>query len=322
MAPSPASQPLESSVNMELLRLFVGIAAHGGIAAAARELDLAASVATRKIARLEKALGVRLFQRTTRSIKLTESGAIALHWAQQSLDRYEQMSDELASLQTRPSGTIRLATTHTAGVRFLPMLLKRFCDQHPHIGVSIALTDAPIKLLNESADLAIHSGPVPDGNLVATRLIEFQQVLCASPDYIRLRGVPRKITDLAEHDCLLHTASDTGTWLLMKGNRLVAQKVRSRVTADNLEMLIALARQGFGIARVGRVIANAEISNGTMLQVLPNCKCVYPMGELPGLWLVYPSRRVLYRTRLLIDFLVSTWDTEYGPQWQRRGARA
>lgn len=303
----PRTEGPGSSVNMELLRLFDRVAALGGIAPAARALNLEASVATRKIARLEKALDVRLFDRTTRSIKLTESGGIALAWAQQALAGYESAADNLAALKSRPSGTIRIAINQTVGVRHFPGLVTRFCEQNPSIDLTIALTDNALKLLGEGYDLAVHSGPPPDKHLVAKRLVEFQRVLLASPGYLKKHGMPARPEDLARHDCLVHRTNDTDIWHFMRGTVQLAQKVKARVEADSQEMLLALANQGLGIVRTGRLIAGEEIGAGRMVQVLADYKAVNPTGEHPSVWLVYPGKPVPFRTRALIEFLVSEW---------------
>jgi DNA-binding transcriptional LysR family regulator len=299
-----------SSLNLELLRLFVHVAMIGGIAPAARELNLSPSGATRMLARLEEVLGTKVFQRTTRSLRLTEAGAIALRWAEASLARYSEVADELHSLQNMPSGRLKLAMNHSPGLRYLPGLLTRFCEQHPSIDLSITLTDDALELLKKGADLVVHSGRTPDGDWVATRLIEFQRVLCASPRYLDRRGAPLSLEDLAKHDCLVHATNDGGNWSFRKGRKLVSQAVRARVQADSVEMLTALALNGLGIARLGHQVVSKDLSAGRLVRVLSDFRCVYPSGDLPGVWLVYPGRHVPYRTRALIDFISANWSIE------------
>jgi DNA-binding transcriptional LysR family regulator len=298
----------EAGITMELLRLFTRIAGVGGIAPAARELDMSPSVATRKLARLEKSFGARLFVRTTRSLRLTESGALALRWAQQSLERYERVAEQLSGLRSQPTGTIKLAIHHTAALRFLPQLLKRFCDEYPSIRLSLSLSDDPLKLLKEGFDLAIHGGFVPDRSLVARRLVEYQPILCASPEYLKRRGVPRRVEDLAEHDCLVHALAGSGNWFFMQGSQLVSQTVNALVEADSLDMLIALACEGLGIVRIGRNTAVDEITAGLLTPVLSEYKSVSSTGTLPGLWMVYSSRRMLGTTRALVEFIADGWE--------------
>jgi DNA-binding transcriptional LysR family regulator len=298
-------QPVRKTapINMALLRLFAQVAEHGGIAAAARELDMSPSLATRKLAALERSLNVRLFERTTRSVKLTEAGEIGLRWARQALGSYEQVADDLASLLRRPSGTIRLAINYYAGTTYLPKLLDAFCAEYPEIRLSITTSENVAELVEEGYDLALYSGRIPDSRVVGVRLREFRRVLCASPKYLKRRGVPKRLEDLMQHDCLMHSTNEPLNWFFRKGNKLVAQPIRPRIEADNNVLLRELALAGLGIARLGHYILDEDLAKGRLVELLPEYKCVYSTGELPGLWLIYPNRRALFRTRALIDFL-------------------
>jgi len=292
-----------NTVNLELLRLFVATADQGGIAAAARKLDCSPSLATRRIAQLEQALKVRLFERTTRRIKLTPPGEIALRWARASLDSYEQVSDDLSSLAERPSGTIRLAVNLFTATAYLPGILQRFHQLYPEIKLSITTTDNAIRLVEGGFDVAIHSGSIPESGVVGVRLREFRRILCASPEYLARRGVPTCPQDLAQHDCVIYSTKEPLNWFFRRGKRVIAQPIRPCLEADTYILLVALARAGLGIARLGLDVLKDDLDAGSLVEVMADYKSVYSTGELPGLWIVYPNRRVLYRTRVLIDFL-------------------
>lgn len=292
-----------SAVTLEQLRLFSQVAEHRSLRAAARELNVSPSLATRKIASLELALKMRLFERTTRNVKLTEGGNIALRWARNALDNFEEVTDDLASLLERPSGTVRLAINHYAGGTYLPPLLERFCTKYPEIRISIATTDSIAELLDSSYDVAIHSGRVPDSRVVGVRLREYRRVLCAAPAYLKRRGSPAKLEDLGAHDCLVHSTNEPLNWFFRKGKRLIAQPVTPRIEADSHVLLLNLVRLGLGVARLGDNLVKSDLANGNLVELLPTYRCVYSTGELPGIWIIYPNRRVLYRTRVLIDFL-------------------
>jgi DNA-binding transcriptional LysR family regulator len=292
-----------SALTLEQLRLFSQAAKLGSLRAAARDLNVSPSLATRKIASLEAALKMRLFERTTRNIKLTEGGNIALRWALHTLENYEEVTDDLASLLERPSGTVRLAINHYAGGTYLPPLLQRFCANYPEIQISVATTDSIAELLESSYDVAIHAGRVPDSRVVGVRLREFRRVLCASPAYLKRRGSPARLEDLGAHDCLVHSTNEPLNWFFRKGKRLIAQPARPRIEADSHVLLLKLVRLGLGIARLGYDLVKDNLAAGELVELLPTYKCVYSTGELPGIWIIYPNRRVLYRTRVLIDFL-------------------
>lgn len=290
-------------VNLHLLRLFVAVADLAGIAAAARKLDCSPSLATRRVAQLERTLNVRLFERTTRRIKLTPAGEIALHWARATLDSYEQVSDDLSSLVERPSGTIRLAVNLFTATAYLPGLLQRFCQRYPEIRLSVTTTDSAIRLLEGGFDVAIHSGSIPESGVVGMRLREFRRILCASPEYLMRRGTPKRPEDLDRHDCIVYSTKEPLNWFFRRGKQVIGQPVRPCIEADTYILLVALARAGLGIARLGIDVLKEDLDAGRLVEVMPGYECVYSTGELPGLWIIYPNRRVLYRTRVLIEFL-------------------
>lgn len=290
-------------LNLELLRLFVATADHAGIAAAARKLDLSPSLATRRIAELERTLKVRLFERTTRRIKLTAPGEIALRWARDTVQSYEKVADDLSSLAERPSGTIRLAVNVFTAAAYLPDALRRFCERYPEIRLSITTTDSAIRLVEGGFDVAIHSGSMPESGVVGMRLREFRRVLCAAPAYLARHGTPSRPEDLARHPCIVNTTKEPANWFFRRGKQAYAQPIQAYIEADTYILLVGLARAGLGIARLGIDVIKDELESGALVEVMPEYKCVYSTGELPGLWIVYPNRRVLYRTRVLIDFL-------------------
>jgi len=290
-------------LNLEALLLLVRIADLSSISAAARALDLTPSVATRKLAKLERTLNVRLFERTTRSLKLTEPGRIAVQWARRTLDAYDEAIDHMGSVVKQPSGTIRLAVNHYTERVYLSGVLARFCRSYPQIRLAVTVTDSIVHLVEDGYDVAIHSGSLPDGNVVGIKVREFKRILCGSPAYLEQRGIPRRPADLAQHDCLTHSAKEQATWFFRRGKNLISQTIRPYIEADTNVLLVELAREGLGIVRMGHDVVANDLAAGTLLEIMPDYESVYSTGELPGLWLIYPNRRVLYRTRVLIDFL-------------------
>jgi DNA-binding transcriptional LysR family regulator len=301
----PRNRPTSRTtpVNLQPLRLFVRVAELSTISAAARELNVSPSFATRKIAALERAFDARLFERTTRSVKLTEPGQIALRWARQTLDAYEEVQDSVTSVLNQPSGTIRLAVNHYVASVHLATALTQFCADYPKIQILITTTDSIVHLVQDGYDLAIHSGSLPDSSVVGVRVREFRRVICASPAYLARRGTPGHPGDLGEHDCLVHSAKEPSNWFFQRGRRIIAQPIRPYIEADTNMLLVDLARAGLGIVRMGYEVVADDIAAKRLVELMTDYKCVYSNGELPGLWLVYPNRRVLYRTRVLIDFL-------------------
>lgn len=295
----------KSLVNLEVLRLFVATVEYGSIAGSARTLDLSPSLATRKIAQLEDALTVRLFERTTRSIKLTEAGALALRWAKQNIEAHEALADDLAALQGNPSGLIRMVAAPYFAVEQLPSLITQFSERYPQIRVSISTTDRLVNLVEQQYDIAIHAGRIPDSSLIGHCLYQFERILCASPGYVKRFGEPKTPQELAAHRCLMHSTNESNNWCFLLGRQLVSYRLQPFMESDSFAVLLELARKGTGIVRLSQALVTKDIAARRLVRILPDYKCVYPDSELPGLWLLYPNRRVLHRTRLLIDFLVA-----------------
>ena len=284
--------------------MFVRVAKHGSISSGAKALGMAPSLATRKIAQLEAALQARLLDRNTRSVRLTESGRIALGWAEDTLSRQKKALDDISLLHEEAAGLIRLTTTQYFATRYLPPLLADFCSRHPRLRIAVRTTDSLDALCDQEFDVAIHSGVVLDSNLIGRRVQNFSRVLCASSEYIERHGMPETPGALADHACLCHSLNEGGSWMFARDRAIVSEAIRPTIQADNYAVLLDLVRHSMGIARLAHVMVREDLESGRLLQVLPDHECIYASGEKPGLWLLYPRGDVLFRERLLIDFLM------------------
>lgn len=294
---------MRSKVTLGQIELMQQVAKMHNITAAGRELGMSGSLAARQIAALERSLGVRLFQRTTRSIRLTEAGELVLEWASQTLDGFAELNDSMTTMTQTPRGVVRLAVNYYAAGTYLPRVLSEFCALYPDIKLSVITTDELIDLVSEGIDVAVHSGRVPDSSMVGFRVREVHRVLCASPDYLKHAGIPATPEDLNAHNCLVHSSNEPVTWFFLQGDRTIGVTVRSRLEANNHNVLLEFARHGLGIARLGWNTVRDDIESGRLIQILPDYACVHPSGELPNVWILYPNRKLLYRTRVLVNFL-------------------
>lgn len=303
---SPHNEPLlqtRSKVTLGQVELMHKVAKLRNITAAGRELGMSGSLAARQIASLERSLGVRLFQRTTRSIRLTEAGELVLEWASQTLESFAELNESMAAMTQTPRGVVRLAVNHYAAETYLPRVLSEFCTAYPDIKLSIITTDELMDLVSEGIDVAVHSGRVPDSSMVGFRVREVHRVLCASPEYLKQAGNPGSPEELKSHNCLVHLSNEPVTWFFLRDDRTVGVTVKSHLEANNHNVLLEFARHGLGIARLGWNTVREDIESGRLVRVLPDYACVHPSGELPNVWILYPNRKLLYRTRLLVDFL-------------------
>ncbi|MFO1162187.1 MAG: LysR family transcriptional regulator [Reyranellaceae bacterium] len=294
----------ERMVNVNPLRLFVKVAETESIAAAARQLDIAPSIASRQIAALERAFKTKLLTRTTRRLSLTPAGMTLLEWARTTVEGYEEVADELGAMQHRPSGIIRLASNDYAALTYLPTILQKFCHRYPEVRIQLSTSTDPTKLLASAFDLAVHAGRMPEASLTGRRFRQYRRRLCAAPDYLARKGWPRVPADLVDHDCLVHSSSERSHWSFERKSEIVTQAIRPYIEADNYLVLKELALKGVGIARLSSELVREPLASGALVEVLSDHRCVYADGALPGMWIVFADRRVLRRTRLLADFIV------------------
>jgi LysR family transcriptional activator of dmlA len=295
---------LTSVLEASLLRTFIAIAEGGSIAAGARVEDISPSLASRRLQTLETSLDIRLFQRTTRKLQITEAGLTVLAWAKEALRHYEQMVDELGAQQKKPIGLVRVACNEYTGTRYLLQAITPFRRQHPGLRFLVTMADEPIRLI-EGYDLVIHAGRLPDSNLIGRRIRSYHRILCAAPSYLAEHGAPSTPQDLAGHACLTHTRVEPRNWFFQKGDEpVIAQPVNPVVEVNAYLMLLDLALAGVGIIRISAAMVSGLIEAGRLVQVLGEFRCIGADGQDPAVWLIQPDRRLPYRVRLFADHLI------------------
>ena len=267
---------------------------------AADRLNLVPSAVSRQVSELEKYLGVRLLERTTRSINLTDDGRRYL----QRMDAISQGVRELRSLSgesARVEGRIRLTGPPILGPRFLHAALDAFLHQYPDVSLSATFVNREINLVEEGYDLAVRVGVPDDSSLVSREIGRFPLALVASPGYINSHGRPEHPKDLAGHNCLINTLTQAPRrWGFRDGRRAFSVKVEGRCDANDDLMLQALACARQGIAYLPAYFVQESISKGELLPLLSN----YLLEALP-ISIVYPSRQLLGKAkRLLIEHLI------------------
>ncbi|SPS00963.1 LysR family transcriptional regulator [Cupriavidus taiwanensis] len=294
--------------------LFLRVLDLGSISAAARSLDLSVAVASQRLQRLERELGVRLLHRTTRRLHATPEGAVLAEQGRALVDDLEALGASLRQAGTGITGTLRVTTSASFGRLYVSPLLPEFLVRHPGVSLSVNLSDHVLDLVSAGFDLAIRIGALDDSALVARRLANNRRLLCASPDYLRRRGTPRTPQDLARHDCLLLVGSQgrQDVWRLGDGaGGEIAVRVRGRIEANTGELLSDAALAGFGIALHSAWHVCADLQAGRLVQVLPD----YPLADT-GIYAVMPQRRLVPpRVRAFVDFLAERLGDN--PPWER-----
>ena len=294
--------------------LFLRVLDLGSISAAARSLDLSVAVASQRLQRLEKQLGVRLLHRTTRRLHATPEGAALAERGRMLVEDLETLTTELRRSGADVSGTLRMTASASFGRQYLSPLLPEFLARYPNVRISVDLSDAMKDPVSSGFDLAIRIGALEDSNLVARRIAPNRRVLCASPAYLARHGTPAAPADLAAHECLVLVGSSArqDTWRMTDHNgREVLVRVSGRFECNFGEVLRDAAVAGLGIALHSTWHVCDDLKSGRLRQVLPH----YRLAE-SGIHALMPQRRLVpLRVRAFVDFLVEKFgDT---PPWDR-----
>jgi DNA-binding transcriptional LysR family regulator len=273
----------------------VAIAETGSFIGAARRLGLSPSHVSRSIARLEERVGARLFERTTRQVRLTPAGSSVVERCRRLIDERE---DTLRFLRSREEmeGTIRLTCSTALGERFVTPLLLRFMAEFPRVAVRMELTNRVVDIVGESFDVAIRTGHPADERLAARQVASREIVAVAAPAYVERHGAPHHPDDLAAHACLIGTST---TWHFRDGTHKVVVAPSGRWTCNNGDTVVQAALAGLGIAHLPRYYVSAQLEAGRLTEVLA------AFAEEPEpVWAVYPARRALLpKLRALLDVL-------------------
>lgn len=288
----------------ESLRVFVRVVELGSITAGGRDLRLTPAVASNRIKELENRLGVRLFNRTTRSLTPTEVGTMFYDQARKALAALDEAEAAVAGFSGVPRGAIRVAAPLGVGRRLIAPLVPRFCEMFPETELRLRLTDRRIDIMEEGQDLAFFVGTPQDSTLKLRKIAECDRVLCAAPGYLARRGTPQDPDDLlsADHACLLlrYPRSPEYFWVLDTKGGPRRMDVRGRFDADDGEVLTDWALNGHGIANKPRFEVAAHLASGALVEVLPDTP---PQPVQFGC--LYPHRRLQDpKIRHFLDFMV------------------
>jgi DNA-binding transcriptional LysR family regulator len=290
-------------VDLNDMLYFVEVVERGGFAAAGRALGIPKSRLSRRVADLEAHLGVRLLQRTTRKLSLTQVGETYLRHCQAMRDAALAASDAVAEVQTEPRGTIRVSCPVTLAQTVLGELMPEFLKRCPLVQVEMQLTNRPVNLVEEGVDVAlrVRSNLDDSGSMVVKRLDVSRQILVASPDLLERQGTPKSLDDLQLLDSLAMNAVDGHSSLLLVGpegkeHRL---QLQPRYVADDLLTLKFAALAGSGMCWLPDYMCQDELTSGSLVQLLPQ------WSPPPGIvHAVFPSRRGLApAVRNFLDFL-------------------
>jgi DNA-binding transcriptional LysR family regulator len=292
-------------MDIEALQLFVAVAQRGHFTTVAKERSLDPSAVSRAIASLEHELGVRLFQRTTRTIKMTEAGHRYLSRVEPLLEDLEQARGDAVQNSASPSGLLRLTASVAFGQSVLTPLLPEFRTRFPALGLEGIFTDSNLDLVAERIDLAVRLAPSLEGQWVVTKLMDTRYRVVASPGYVKRAGRPKNPAALAQHECLRLSLKGFRTRWLFRNQRGATQtvEVRGDLILSSVLSLKDTAIAGMGPTLLPHWLIDAEIAAGRLIDLFPNFRVTATTFETAA-WLLYPSRSYLpAKVRVTIDFL-------------------
>jgi len=283
------------------MAVFVRTVERGGFAAAASELRLSPTMTGLHVRALEERLGARLLNRTTRRQSLTEVGRRYYEHCRQILADIEAAEGDAMDLQSAPRGRLRVTAPISFGTHALTPAIIDYLALYPEVEVDLSLNDRVIDLVDEGYEVALRVGALEDSSLIARKLAPYRLQLCASPDYLRRRGVPRQVEDLADHNCLSFVYARSGSeWRFTGPEGESEVTIRGRLQTNNGDALRLAARRGLGIILQPAALLAEDIASGALVPLLA--------GHVPPsfpMHIVYlPDRWPTPKVRSFVDFVV------------------
>lgn len=255
--------------SLDLIQAFREVAQRGSFSAAARALDLSPASVSKYIAALEMRFGVRLFNRTTRKVSLTDAGQLLYERSGPLLELIELTEGELHERATRPSGRLTVSAPHGLMQTPAPELLGRFLTLHPAVSLQLMLTNRVVDLAEEGVDIALRLGPVPDANVIVRRFMKIERSVAASPAYWHAHGQPAHPRELGTHQTLAATLhGETPVWDFSDDGKPLAVALQPRVHASDVAPLLTLALQDLGVVYMSRPALAPHLQSGALVEVL------------------------------------------------------
>jgi LysR family transcriptional regulator, transcriptional activator for dmlA len=283
------------------LGFFCLLVKQGSLAATARELNLTPPAVSRRLSSLEDRLGVRLLNRTTRRISLTSEGEVYFANAKRIMSDIDDMERLVASSRAAPRGLLRVNAPLGFGRSYIGPAISGFSQAYPDVEVQLQLTDRPTSLPDESIDVSVRFGEMPDSRLIAKKIASNRRLLVSSPGYLRATGQPAYPHDLTSHQCIVLRQNDAayGNWRLTRGGRTETVKVHGKLSTNDGEVALNWALDGHGILMRAEWDIAKYLRSGRLVQVLSDYDT--PPADI---YAVYPERLNLSpKVAVFVDYL-------------------
>lgn len=290
---------------------FARVVEAKSFSAAAEKLGVAKSAVSARIAKLEGQLGVRLLNRTTRQIALTEDGLHLYEHCAKLVTDADEALEIVAGTGKSPRGTLRISAPGEFSTYYLAKPLSRFLAAHPDVRVDLRLSDRFVDIVNEGIDIAIRiTWALPDSSLIARKISSDRGVVCASPAYLAKHGTPTRPEDLIEHSCMRYSlVRNSDHWVFKKDGHITRVPVSGSIVADSGSFMREAAIEGHGLVVLPTFIVAGALANGSLVTVLDE----YDLGEL-NIYAVHAHKNVVpAKVRAFIEHLVKEWAN---PPWR------
>jgi DNA-binding transcriptional LysR family regulator len=293
--------------------VFLAVARHGSFSAAADELGLSKAMISRHVSRLESRLGVRLLNRTTRRVGLTEAGTAYRDRMKELLEDFHETEQSVANLSTEPRGMLRVLAPTSFGSFHLARAVADFRKAYAEVDVDLVLTDRPGDLVEEGMDLAIRVGDLEDSSFVARKLAQARVVVCAAREYLDAHGRPKHPDDLRRHDCLVYTGRQlSGDWSFTIDGTVRMDRFEGHIRSNIGDALRVAALQGSGVVQMPTYMVGLDIAAGRLEVVLENFEP--PPRPIHAIYLY--RRYLSAKVRTFVNFLSERfYPTPYWERW-------
>ncbi|WP_175579698.1 LysR family transcriptional regulator [Vibrio diazotrophicus] len=280
--------------------IFVAVVECGSFSLAAEKLGVTKSAISKRVTQLEDELGIRLLNRTTRKLSLTEAGKRYYDHVSQALALAQQGMDAVTELQGEPKGKLKITAPMSFGVLYIAPIIAEFLEQFPKVTIDLQLEDQMVDLIAGEFDLAIRIGNLPISNLVAKRLVNCKSVLCASPEYINRHGSPQKPSDLIDHNCLVYSYFRGGSeWTFEQQHNEFKVIPKGNFIVNNSEAIRRALIEGLGVGQLPTFLVSKDILSGNLLPIMRP----YSLPE-HAIYAVFPERKHLpHKVRAFMEFV-------------------
>lgn len=293
----------QSLILLNEMATFVKVVETESFSETARQLGSTPSAVSRAIARLERALGTRLLHRTTRKLRLSESGQQVYERCVDMVNAAQAVMESSGQFHIEPQGVIRISVPKAVGHFMLHPHLPEFLALYPKIDIQLLLEDRYIDLIDDGVDLAIRITEQPPGGLMGRKLIDIDHLICATPEYLQRHGIPQHPHDLKQHQCIyLGEQPNDSKWKFQQEQKSITVPVRGRYAANHTGVRLSAALQHLGIASLPYFVARHALEQGSLVQVLPDWH--FKTHYSGGAWLLYPpTRHVPPKLSVFIQYL-------------------